>query len=81
MLCESLLELGRGFEFGLLGLCARSSDTACVATTLRSAFCFSLVEIGHNSLIMLLYYVLRNAFHAKDLNIKAGAVWQCIVDS
>ena len=81
MLCKSLLELGGGFEFGFLGLRACYTDTACVAATLRSAFCFSLVETCHNTLIMLLYYILRNAFHAKDLNIKAGAVRQGVVDS
>jgi len=79
MLSQSLFELCRRLKlwfFGTAGGLRTWRQIPCCS----ASFCFSLVEVRQHTLVVLLYYFLGYPFHAKDLNIQSGAVWECIFD-
>lgn len=38
------------------------------------------MEVCQHSLVVLLNYLVRYPFHAKDLDVEAGTVWEGIFD-
>lgn len=73
--CKPLLQVCRRLESGLLRLTSRSGTTRSSASRGFFALCFGLMVLYQDPLIVLLYDVLWDTFHPKDLDVKACTIW------
>jgi len=74
---QALLERHFVFNLGLLASTASAAGTGPGSSLTLSLM---LVELLEHSLVVLDSHIFRNAFHAKDLDVKASPVGQRVVD-
>lgn len=77
---QPLLDVGYTLQLGLLRrLSARPCSRGRVSCH-GLPLCLRLLELGHDSLVVGLDDVLRDTFHAEDLDIETGSIRESIVD-
>ena len=76
---QTSLDIGDALNFGFFGRIWTLAILGIVARS-RLSLGLSLMEIGQDTLIVLLRNVIWDTFHAEDLDVKPGSVGQGIID-